>query len=229
MSIAAIAAVIGLGIGVAANPPGISLVILLLMSRGGMRKAVAYVVGSVLAETAIISVVLLFIREADKLALGATDLSPGTSDIEAWVIAVGGALLVLTGLWMLRRGAGRAGALVRRALSNVDATPAWLAFAVGASLVSWTMPVLAAAEMEAAAPGPLTLIVGLPLYLLFMALALSTVLLPIVLVAARPDRARALLQRAHDWLARNGAIVAAITTMSFGVFFAARGIVALLS
>jgi Sap, sulfolipid-1-addressing protein len=229
VSIAAIAAIIGLGIGVAANPAGISLVILLLMSRDGMRKAIAYVVGSLLAETAIISAVLLFIREADKLALGATDLSPGPNNVEAWVIALAGGLLVLTGIWMLRRGSVRAGALVRRAMRNVDSTPAWLAFAVGAVLVSWTMPVLAAAEMEAATPGALTLIGGLPLYLVFMALALSTVLLPIVLVAARPDRARGLLERAHAWLARNGAVVAAVTTMVFGIVFAARGIIALLS
>lgn len=229
MSITAIAAIIGLGVGVAANPAGISLVILLLMSRDGMRKAIAYVVGSLLAETAIISAVLLFIREANKLALDATGLSPGPSDVEAWVIALAGALLVLTGIWMLRRGSVRAGALVRRAMTNVDSTPAWLAFTVGAALVSWTMPVLAAAEMDAAVPGALTLIVGLPLYLVFMGLALSTVLLPILMVAARPGRACEFLQRAHEWLARNGAVVAAVTTMAFGSVFAARGIIALLS
>ena len=229
MLLAAVAIIIGLGIGVAANPPGISLVILLLMSRDGMRKAIAYVLGSVLAETAIISAVLLFIREANKLAVGATDLSPGPSDVEAWVMAVGGVLLILTGIWILRRGSVRAGALVKRALSNVDSTPAWLAAAAGATLVSWTMPVLAAAEMEAAQPVPLTLVVGLPLYLVFMVLALSTVLLPIVLVLANPNRARARLDAAHGWLARNGTLVAAASTMGFGVAFAARGIVALLS
>jgi hypothetical protein len=229
MPLSTFASIIGLGIGVAANPAGIGLVILWLMGRNGMRKATAYVLGSVLAETAIISVVLLFIREANKFAIDATDLSPGPSDVEAWVIAVAGGLLVLTGVWMLRRGSGRAGALVRRVLSNVEATPTWLAFTVGAALVSWTMPVLAAAEMEAAAPGPLTLAAGLPLYLLFMVLAISTVLTPVLLVAAWPDSARPRLDRAHGWLQRNGTVVAAISTMAFGVVFAARGVVALLS
>jgi hypothetical protein len=45
VDLGAVAAIIGLGIGVSVNAAGVSLVILWLMRPGGMRKAVAYVVG----------------------------------------------------------------------------------------------------------------------------------------------------------------------------------------
>ena len=228
MDLGAVAAIVGLGIGVSINAAGTSLVILWLMRPGGMRRAVAYVLGSVVTETAIIVAVLLLIREANKYLVRPTDLSPGPTDVVAWLIALLGAVLIVTGIYMLRRGPRRSSALLARALRDVDSAPSWLAFAIGASLVSWTMPVVAAAEMQVAQQ-PLQLPVGLLLYAVFMALAVSTVLAPILVVIWRPQGSRKLLRRTRDWLDRNGGTTAAIVTIVFGVVFAARGMVALLS
>jgi heme/copper-type cytochrome/quinol oxidase subunit 2 len=90
------------------------------------------------------------------------------------------------------------------------------------------MPVVAAAEMQTAQQ-PLQLPVGLLLYAVFMALALSTVLAPIVIVVWRPQRSRQRPPRARDWLDRNGGTTAAIVTIVFGAVFVIRGTVALLS
>ena len=228
MDLGAVAAIMGLGIGVSVNAAGVSLVILWLMRPGGMRKAVAYVVGSVVTETTIICAALLLIREADKYLVDATNLSPGPTDVQAWLITLLGAVLIVTGVYMLRRGAHRSSALLALALRDVDSAPSWLAFTIGASLVSWTMPVVAAAEMQIAQQ-PLQLPVGLILYAVFMALAMSTVLAPIAVVIWRPQRSRELLQRARDWLDRNGGTTAAVVTIVFGVVFAIRGTAALLS
>ena len=228
MGLAAVAAIIGLGMGVSVNATGVSLVILWLMRPGGMRKAVAYVAGSIVTETAVVCAALLLIREADKYLVDPTDLSPGSTDVQAWLIALLGAVLIVTGIYMLRRGAHRSSALLARALRDVDSAPSWLAFTIGASLVSWTMPVVAAVEMQMA-QRPLQLPLGLALYAGFMALAMSTVLAPIVIVIWCPQRSRELLQRARDWLDRNGGTTAAVVTIVFGAVFAIRGTMALLS
>lgn len=229
MNTAAVLTIIGLGIGVSINPPGVSLVMLFLMSKDGVRKAWTYVAGSIFAETLIIVGVLALISAVGNVTINPAHKAPAGGDLAALLVAVFGIALVVTAIMMLVKGStATTSALVERALKDVDAVPGWLAFAIGATLVSWTMPAAVAAEIYSAG-NPVTLSQVLVLYLIFMVLAMSTIVFPILVVVRRPERAGEFLTAARAWLERNGGRLAAFVTLAFGLFFVYQGITRLLT
>jgi hypothetical protein len=231
LNTAAILTILGLGIGVAINPPGVSLVMLFLMSKNGLRKACVYVAGSIAAETFIICAVLALIYFFGNVTINPARKAAGPNDTIALIEAVFGLLLVISAILVFVKGskaASPSSPLVERALKDVDRVPMWLSFAIGATLVSWTMPVVVAGQIVLA-KDPLTLAALLLLYMLFMVFAMSSITFPILVVVLRPEKSADFLAKAREWLEKYGGRAAAVVTLGFGLFFLYTGVTKLLS
>jgi hypothetical protein len=212
-------AMVVLGMATAINPPGVTLVIVLLMTPGGMRKALAYLAGSTLS-IAIVSAAVALVGTA---ALQATKSVSGTrhpmllGGIEVLIALV----MLGTGIWMLTSGKGGTNTMVEKALDDADSIPAWSTFLIGAVLVSWTMPPLAVAELitsEFPAVSDVTLWV----------VYLGTILVPILMAAIWPQRSKALLERARAWLTAHGGVLLAWVFLILGAGFGIKGVVELI-
>lgn len=215
---AAFISVVVLGLATAVNPPGVTLVLLALMSKGGMRKAVAFLIGNTIA---------IVVASCLGLLLGyfaITASSSASSPFHGRGVAVGellvGLVMLGIGVWSLTAGKGNSNSLVDKAMNDMDAVRPWFVFGLGLLLVSYTMPLLLAGELlNAELPVQLAYIA---LYLLYLLLALITVLVPILLAWWWPDRSKAWLQRARVWLDANGAALLAWVFIVLGVAFAVR-------
>jgi hypothetical protein len=223
----AVLAIVGLGCAVAVNPPGVSLVILFLMSKDGMRKAWIYVAGSFAVETLIVLTAMFALLYFGNVAVNPSH-SAQRGDAFFVLEALFGVSMLITGWLMLTRAQVGTSGLVSRAMKDIDAVPGWLAFAIGATLVSWTMPVVVGGQLVEA-QDPMTLRTTAILFAIYMALALSSVLFPILVVKFRPEGSEQFLLKARAWVEKHGGRVAGWMTVVFGVVFAYLGVSALLA
>jgi hypothetical protein len=213
-----IIAMIVLGLATAINPPGVTLVVVLLMSPGGMRKALAYLAGSTMS----IAIVSAAVAVLGTAALQATQSAGGLRHPQLFAlfeVAMGLAMLGV-GLWMLTTGKGGTNDMVNDALEDVKSVRAWMTFLIGAVLVSWTMPPLAVAELLSAEFPALS---ELALYGIYLVLALGTILVPIVLRAVWPERSKSFLEQARVWLAAHGGVLLAAVFIVLGLGFGIKG------
>lgn len=214
---AATIAVVVLGLATAINPPGVTIVLLALMSRGGVRKAAAFLAGNTIAILLASGLGLLL----GYIAVNATATTRlhgrGVGALEFLV----GLVMLGIGLWSLTLGRGNSNSLVERAMNDIDDLRPWFVFGLGLLLVSYTMPLLLMGELlSAQLPQQLAYIA---LYLLYLLLALTTVLVPILMRLLWPARSEKYLQQARVWLTAHGAALLAWVFIVLGVAFAVRG------
>ncbi len=212
-------AVIVLGLATAINPPGVTIVLLALMSRGGMRKAVAFLVGNTIA---------IVVASILGLALGyaAITAATGTEQLHGKGVGAMEALIGLgmlgLGVWSLTLGKGSSNSLVDRAMNDMDDVRPWFIFGLGLLLVSYTMPLLLAGELlTAQLPAQIAYVI---LYLVYLLLALITVLAPILMRLLWPEWSQGYLDSARVWLDAHGAALLAWVFVILGLGFSLKGL-----
>ena len=220
MSSSALASVVVLGIGCAANPWGIMIAILLLDARRGHGIVWTYV----LAWTGAISVVLV----ALLAGLGAVFASGSDSANTAvsWIELALGVVLLGFGVRRLLSPQGEAAPAETprwlRAIENISYPAAFLL-----GIYSATYPVVIAAAGEILRADT-TSGETAALAALFVVLGSSSVIAVAALGTFAPRRSAAFLDRMRAWVtAHNRAVITAILLV-LGVYLAARGLDGLL-
>jgi len=213
-------AMVVLGIATAINPLGVSVVVLLLMSRNGLRKAAAFLTGSMLAILAASLLAVLLTYLAVTATATSTHAAAGKL-LGLGELAFGVGMLGL-GIWTMTAGSDSTGRTVDKLMKDSDRIRPWAAFGLGLMFVSYTFPFIAVAELAGAdLTDPIQ---DLVLYLIYLLLSLITILVPVILRLAWPERSANLLGRAREWLTAHGAVVTAIVLIVLGIAFALRGL-----
>lgn len=203
----------------------IAAILLLTSERQGPLKAIAFVVGMTL------------VRLTQGLLFGFVFNGGGANDGAEQAGIVKYALLIVLGLLLLLAG-------VKKLLKQPDPDappPRWLtmleeasplgALALGAGLLlisakAWVFTLSAISRIDEAGLGRTDSIIT---FLLFVLLAQSLILIPIVIRVLLPSRAAAWLVSLNKWLeAYNDRITLAVSFV-FGAFFLYQGISGLLS
>ena len=213
-------AMVVLGIATAINPLGVSIVVLLLMSRNGLRKAAAFVTGSTIAILAASLLAVVLTVLAIK-ASGSSTHAGLTKLIGLGELAFGVGMLGL-GIWTMTAGSSGTDRTVAKLMKDSDTVKLWVAFGLGLMFVSYTFPFIAVAEIASAnVTDPVQ---DLILYLIYLLLSLITILVPVVLRLAWPERSAALLDKSRVWLTAHGATVTAIVFIVLGLAFGLKGL-----
>jgi ABC-type multidrug transport system fused ATPase/permease subunit len=228
LNLTVVAVVLGLGLGVAIDPPAVAFIIRLLGGRDGVRKSWACVGGSVAAVTLVAVMAFALVRLFGNVVINPAHAGTGGGDTVALLEGLLGIALVIQAVFAFIRGAEGTNALVERALSDVDAVRPSVAFALGVTLVSLTMPVVVGAVLTQVR-SPFAVLVQLGLLLAFLAIATSTRVAPVLVESRRPGSAAASLSAVRARIERYGGPVGATVTLALGIVFIAVGVMALVS
>lgn len=200
------------------------VVLLLLLGRGGLRTASAFVAGA-LAVRLLQGV--LFGRVFGAAAEAYPDDGPQL--IAATLLLTVGILLLLTAVkkW-------------RKQPDPDDPPPQWMAaldglsplkaFGAGAAFVAiafkqWVFTLAAIDVIQGAV---LDRLAGAGLYLLFMLATQTLVLLPILIYAIAPQQSDKPLRAAQGWLEHNNRPILIGVSLVFGLWFLAKGVTGLI-
>ena len=217
----ALGALLPLAIGIAISPLPIIATILMLLSPRAGASSLGFMIGWLLG---IAFSVLLFYALATAFDL---DSSTGPSKGASWTKIVVGVLLLLLGLkqWRARPRAGESAALPAwmRAIDTVTAVKAiGLGFVLCAvNPKNLGLSVAAGVQLAEARLSTGDTVVAV---VVFVLIASSTVVLPVLAYVAAKDRMRGPLDELHDWLVQNNATVMTILLTVMGVVVLGQGI-----
>lgn len=213
-----------LSLGVAFSSVPIMAMIVILLSPRGRASGIAYLLGYAIG-LALVTV---------GFTAGLRAIPDGDAPVSALWIGIGeiviGIVSVVFAIWGFRRARLR-----MRRTENPPAMPAWLrrvgslgpapAFAVGLVLnlrpKALVLATAAALALNAGELEPLSWAIDTGIYLV---LGLSTVAAPVIVVWRSGERARAVLERAREWLERNSYIVTSIVIVMVGVVLIGDGL-----
>jgi Sap, sulfolipid-1-addressing protein len=204
------------GIGIAAAPWCIIGVILILSAPGGLRKAIAFLAG---AATAMVVIYAACSAAVGHLALAAPESA--ASGI-TWAKLAAGLALLAFGLWRLRRPPHPSAS--PRWLGLVDRLSARVAFAAGLVMPN---PIFAAAGAVQIVKAGLAPAAAAAYLLVFIVVALSTMLAPALLYARSPASASARLERWKAWLAPRTAQILTALVIGYGGLISVHAVLAL--
>lgn len=211
-------------IGAAVVPIWIIIVLLLLSQMGGLRKAVAFTLGSLLVRVAQ-GVAFGYLFQQDAQAYG----SEGPAIVKSTLLLVVGLLMLILAYmkwrkeedpdgpppkWMSAIGGMSTGkALTGGMLLTIVGVKQWVFTLAALAIIAEAQLGLAAASVA---------------YLIFILAAASLMLIAIISYAIAPRQAGAALESARKWLERNNRPVTVIVSLVFGVFFFVNGVSGLL-
>ena len=213
-----------LALGVAFSSVPITAMIVLLLSSRGRSAGLAYLLGYSIGLTAV----------TVGFTVGIRALPAGDATIPETWIGIGeivlGAVCSFFAVWSFARARRRI-----RAAEAPPEMPSWLrragqlgpvsAFAVGLALnLRPKALVLATAAALALNSGDLTPVAWAIDTVVYLAIGLSTVAAPVIVVLRTGERSRAALERARDWLDRNSYIVTSIVLVMVGVVLIGDGL-----
>lgn len=209
--------VIGLGLAVAVcSPVSVVTVIVMLTMPSGRRRGIAFVAGWLLA-IAVIAVVVVGLAHGQDYGSDKTTPSRAASSAE---IAVG-VLAALAGLRGLRRRGPRvAKSEPPKWLARLDNTHWVLAIVVGAFMLTYSLTIAAAAEVLKANVSAEDDILA---FVVFAIASLVTILAPIVIAIAVPDRSTQVLAAWRAWLLGNSRLIGLVALVVIGAALVARG------
>ena len=210
--------VIGLGLAVAVcSPVSVVTVIVLLTMPSGRRRGIAFVLGWILAIT-VIAVVVVGLAHGQDYSSNKTTPSRAASIAEIVV----GALALLGGLRAVRRRPPRtATSETPKWLAKLDNTHWVLAIVVGAFMLTYSLTIAAAAEVLKANVSAEDDILA---FAVFAVASLVTILAPIVIAIAVPDRSTRVLAAWRRWLLGNSRVIGLIALVVIGAALIARGV-----
>ncbi len=209
-------------IGSAVVPLQIILGLLLLKShKRGLLKAIAYVTGMTITRILQGSVFAALLARSPVITQG----SNGKSPVIATLLLVLGILLLITA-YKKWRGEVDADDPQPRWLNRIDNITPMKALGIGflLPLVSaklWMFTLSALTTIAAVELGQPTSAIA---YLLFILLAESLLLLPILLRMFAPKRSRTTLNQMSEWLNQNSRPITIISSLVFGLWFLYAGI-----
>lgn len=212
-----------LGIGAAISPFASAICITLLSTRKPLVNASAFVLGYG-AVLALIGA-LAFVGFAD----GGSGSEEGSSAIKGTIDAAIGVLFLVLVLKMLLR-APDPNAPPPRWMAGIDSIGTGKAlffgvFSMATNVTSLPLYISGLKEIVTANIGTAGSIIVLAL---FMLLVVMELLVPIVVYAASPRRAGAILGATRRWLEKNNRVISILVFGVFGVLLLTRGITRLL-
>jgi hypothetical protein len=209
--------VAGLGLAVAFTSPGsvVTIIVLLSMSSG-LRRAIAFICGWLLA-IAVLALLMIFVLHGQDFSSKNTTPSRTASIVEV----VLGALLLVGSARLYRRPKSDKGpASTPQWLNRLERTHWTLCVAAGAVMLSYALSLAAVAEILKANVGTAEAAVAATV---FAVASIVTIGAPVVVVVAAPDRSNRVLASWRTWLLANSRSIALIALMVIGAFLVARG------
>ncbi|MCA9981337.1 MAG: GAP family protein [Anaerolineales bacterium] len=209
-------------LGAAAVPVYPILVLLLLQSKGGLGKALAFVGG------------VVTMRLAQGLVFGSVFATAGDNPERSGVVVA--VLLLMLGIFLLTTAVRK-----WRKVEDPDAPPpAWMsgisqltplkAFGLGALFVTiavkqWVFTLSALSIIHNAY---LSQTASVSTYLLYTAATQLLGVIPIIVFAIAPTQSAKPLQAALSWLERNNNTIVMLVSFIFGLWFTYKGVMGLL-
>ena len=209
--------VVALGVAVALTSPGSVVAIIALLSlSSGVRRAVAFIVGWLIAIGVIFALTILVLHGQD---FHSRSTSP--SRTASWVEVVLGCLLLLVVARMYRRPQQKPKNQSQpKWLARLDSSNWLLEVVVGLVMLSYALTLAAAAETLKANVGSVDAAVA---GLVFAAASITTIAAPLVVVAVAPERAGAVLTNLRDWVLAHSRSILLIALVVIGVALIAKG------
>jgi len=214
-------------IGSAVVPLQVIIHLLLLKSPNqGLLKAIAYVVGMTITRLFQGLIFGWILSESSTLA----EDSNGNNPIIATLLLVLGILLLITA-YKKWQGEHDPDDSPPKLLTMIDSLTPIKAFGIGLGLPLiavklWVFTLSALATIAAASLERQTSII---LYLLFILLAESLLLIPILIRILIPARSKHVLAKLSAWLTQNSRPITITVSLIFGLFFLHSGITGLLA
>ncbi|RUR85875.1 GAP family protein [Chlorogloeopsis fritschii PCC 9212] len=214
-------------IGSAIVPLQIIIGLLLLKSPNqGLFKAIAYVAGMTI--TRLLQGLIFGLVLSGSSAL--TEESSAKNSIISTLLLVLGILLLITAYKKWRREDDPDDS-PPKVLTMIDSLTPLRAFGIGLGLPLiaaklWVFTLSALATIAAAQLGQLSSTI---VYLLFILLAESLLLIPILARILIPERSKYLLTELSAWLTKNSRPITIVVSLVFGLFFLHSGISGLVS
>jgi threonine/homoserine/homoserine lactone efflux protein len=181
-----------IGIAVALDPLPLTAFMIILPSKGGVRKGAAYVFGWLVSLAIVVTITVL--------ATGNSPPKPSTSPslaVLAVKIAIG-AILVLIALWHIRsRQRPKPPKKPPKWQEHVDGMSPWFALGLAPALQPWVMIGAGAATVVDAKVSSWESYIAL---FLFCVLGSASYLALEIYAVLRPDHSRALLARFRTWI-----------------------------
>jgi hypothetical protein len=211
-------------IGAAVVPLYPIIVLLLLQSKGGLGKAVAFVSGGVamrLAQGVLFGLVL-----GTAMAANSED---GQQLVASTLLLVIGILLLVTAFKKWRKEEDPDDPPPKW-MTNISSLAGLRAVGAGALFVTiavkqWVFTLSAISIIsEAGLERPLSI----ALYLFYILLTQTLAILPILFFALAPERAAKPLQAAQGWLEQNNRVIVMTVSFIFGLWFSYKGITGLI-
>jgi hypothetical protein len=192
--------------------------IILLTMPSGRRRGIAFVVGWLLAIGVIAAVVVGFAQGQDFSSHQTTP-----SRAASWAEIAVGAIVVLAAARSLRRrprGKGPSEPDTPRWLARLDRTNWLLAVLVGAFMLTYSLTVAAALEILKAnvSAGDDALA-----FAVFAAASIVTIVAPVVVVLAVPERSAEVLATWRRWLLGNSRTIGLVALVVIGALLIAKG------
>lgn len=206
-------AVLGLAIAFT-SPVSVVTVILLLSLSNGRRRAFGFVFGW-LTAIAVIAVFTVTVLHGQDYSSSQTSPSRGASAAELLI----GCLLLIGSAAAYRRRGGSAQSTPKW-LDRLDRTHWLLAVAVGSFMLTYSLCVVAVAEILKANVSSGDEAVA---FVVFSLASIVTIAAPIVVAIARPERSEQTLAKWRGWLLRNSRTIVLIMLMIIGAILIARG------
>lgn len=211
-------------IGVAISPVPIIAIILMLLSTRAGANSVAFLAGWVLGVTGASAVLLALASQANSESTSAPSTASGVIKL------ILGVLCLALAVKNLRKRPGVDGhAELPAWLKSIESITPGKSFGLGVvlSAVNPKNVLMIAGAMAVIAPydlagGDVVVVVGV-----FVLIAISTVLAPVVVYRFAGARAQPLLDGLRDWLAKENAVVMGVLMAVIGAVLIGKGISAL--
>lgn len=214
-------------IGSAVVPLQIIIGLLLLKSPAqGLSKAIAYVAG--MTTTRLLQGLIFGLILSESSAL--TEESKGKNPVISTLLLVLGILLLIAAYKKWQREDDPDDSPPKR-LVMIDSLTSLKAFGfgLGVPLISAKLWVFTLSALATIAAAQLDQLSSAIVYLLFILLAESLLLLPIVARIIFPERSKYLLSELSAWLSKYSRPIAIVVSLVFGLFFLQSGIRGLLA
>ena len=213
-----VAEVAALGLAVAfTSPVSVVTVIVLLSMPSGRRRALAFVIGWLIAIAAIGAIAIFVLHGQDFSSKHSTP-SRAASALE---ILLGSLLLLWAVVAYRRRKPSKESVAEPKWLSRVEGTHWLLAVAVGAIMLSYALSLAAASEILKANVSSLDAAAAI---VVFSLTSIVTVAAPIVVAVAAPERSAQRLAAWKSWLLGNSHTVALVVLMVVAALLIVRGV-----
>jgi len=183
----------------------------------GRKRAVAFVVGWVLAIV-IIGAVAVFVLHGQDFSSHKTTPSRTASALEI----VLGCIVVIASARAFRRRSRRAASVeTPKWVAGLDRTTWWLAVLVGSFMLTYSLTLAAAIEVLKANVSTADAVVA---FIVFALASITTISAPIVLALVAPERSAERLAAWRRWLLGNSRTIGLVALMVVGALLIGRGI-----